>query len=154
MDFSSPVTGTSLSGLTTPTYTIVPDTAPGLNGKQWAVSALGGTQTGVAPNSVGAPFTATYSRPTSFRTASDGVLSAQGIIADCPTNRFKRIVRKAVNVNDEGGSAIMWIETTYHVPVNSTIADPTGVKACMSFDGGLASQDYDDWFDAIHQGTL
>lgn len=44
---SSPLTGASQSDLTSPTYTLTSDVAPNSNGEQAAVTALGGTQTGV-----------------------------------------------------------------------------------------------------------
>ena len=64
---TSPVTGAAQTGLTTPTYTFVADVAPDANGKQVAVTALGGTQVGVTPHSVASPFTGTFVRPKSFK---------------------------------------------------------------------------------------
>jgi hypothetical protein len=52
---TSPITGGAQTGLTSPTYTVVTDTAPpGNPGKQVAVTALGGTQAGwFRPDGVG-----------------------------------------------------------------------------------------------------
>lgn len=45
---SSPVTGGAQTGFTSPTYTLTADTPPaGSGGKQYAATALGGTQAGV-----------------------------------------------------------------------------------------------------------
>jgi hypothetical protein len=60
---TSPVTGAAQTGLTSPTYTLSTDVAPSINGKQHAITALGGTQTGVNSHSVAAPFTCTFVRP-------------------------------------------------------------------------------------------
>lgn len=54
---SSPVTGGTQTGLTSPTYTLTADIAPSALGKQHAVTALGGTQTGVRTSSAADPFT-------------------------------------------------------------------------------------------------
>lgn len=49
---TSPITGAAQTGFTTPTYTHVSDVAPEANGRQVAVTALGGTQTNVIAHSV------------------------------------------------------------------------------------------------------
>lgn len=54
---TSPITGAAQTGFTSPTYTLTSDLAPDNNGKQVAVTALGGTQVGVTTHSVAAPFT-------------------------------------------------------------------------------------------------
>jgi len=56
---TTPVTGGAQTGFTAPTYTLSVDTAPDINGKQHAVTALGGTQAGVTSHSVSNPFTVT-----------------------------------------------------------------------------------------------
>lgn len=38
---SSPVTGAAVTGLTSPTYSLTTDVAPSLNGKQYAITAVG-----------------------------------------------------------------------------------------------------------------
>lgn len=47
ISLTTPVTGAAQTGLTSPTYTHVVDTPPNAYTKQYAVTALGGTQTGV-----------------------------------------------------------------------------------------------------------
>jgi len=66
-NLTSPVTGASQTGFTAPTYTLTVDTAPDVNAKQWAVTALGGTQAGVSSHSVASPFTVTMFRPKVLR---------------------------------------------------------------------------------------
>jgi len=67
ISYTNPVTGAAQTGLTSPTYTLVADIAPDVNGRQWAVSALGGTQTGVRTHSASDPFTITVMRPKVFQ---------------------------------------------------------------------------------------
>lgn len=154
MNLNSPVTGFAQTGLTSPTFTLVPDTAPMSNGKQFAISALGGTQTGVAANSVGAPFSITYVRPAAFKMADAGILAASGMIANVPKNVHKLITRKAVGVNSEGGKGVLLIETTFSVPVNSPDTDLVSIKSAISAHVGAIQQDGDQWFEGILDGTL
>lgn len=61
------ITGQAQTGLTSPTYTTTVDVAPSANGKQWAITALGGTQTNVDSHSVSKPFTVTVFKPAVMR---------------------------------------------------------------------------------------
>lgn len=156
MNLTSPVTGFAQTGLTSPTYTLVSDTAPSTNGKQFVVNALGGTQTGVVPNSIGAPFTISYFRPPLIKVADAGILSAAGMIpaSSAPLNSFTLITRKAVAVNEVGGRAMARVETKFHVPVNAAEVDLVSIKAMISAHVGAIQQDGDQWFEGIEQGTL
>lgn len=60
---SSPLTGSALTGLTSPTYTLTSDTPPDVNSKAWVVTALGGTQTGVNSHKNELPFRIIARRP-------------------------------------------------------------------------------------------
>ena len=73
MTFSltSPITGAAQTGFTTPTYTHVADTAPDVNGRQVAITALGGTQAGVTVHSVASPFSITFFRPKAYKVGKD-----------------------------------------------------------------------------------
>lgn len=92
---SSPVTGAAVSGLTSPTYTIAVDVAPSINGKQYAVTALGGTQAGVDVNTVSKPFTLSFFRPVALKTLPS-VNPVTGVIKNIPMNQYKLITRKGV----------------------------------------------------------
>jgi hypothetical protein len=84
---SSPITGGSQTGLTSPTYTILADTSPANNAKQYYVSALGGTQTGVLAHSVAAPFTLSFWKPQVLRTLKP-VNPVTGVLKEVPTNPY------------------------------------------------------------------
>jgi hypothetical protein len=105
---TSPITGSAQTGFTAPTYTIVADSPPANNGKQWVVSALGGTQTGVSVNSVSKPFTISFFKPASLR-ALPPANPLTGVIKSIPMNKYKLIVRKgaapAANQNPITNSA-------------------------------------------------
>lgn len=156
MNLNSPITGMPQTGLTSPTYSLVSDTAPSLNGKQFAVVSVGGTQSGVQPNTVGKPFSISFFRPATLKTAMAGILSAAGLIppAAAPLNVYTLITRKAVAVNGVGGVAIARVETRFHIPVNAPEQDPASIKAMISAHGGAITQDPDQWFESIESGTL
>lgn len=141
MSFSltSPVTGAAQTGLTSPTYTHVSDIAPDSNGRQVAVTALGGTQTGVDAHSVARPFTTTFVRPKVLK----GLGKANpvtGVVASVPRNTYKIITRKGVLPLAGQASVAMIVTTTIDVPAGSDLADPANVRACLSLHLGSLSQ--------------
>jgi hypothetical protein len=149
---ASPVTGATVSGLTSPTYTLSSDIAPDVNGKQVAVSALGGTQTGVTTHSVSSPFTITYNRPKQLKQLPKiGVNGQYGAI---PKNTHKVIVRKGV-VPAAGQPAEMLIITmTIDVPAGAETYDSANVRAAISAAVGTLSQQASGVADTLISGLL
>jgi len=135
---SSPITGTAQTGFTSPTYTITADTAPGANGKQYAVTALGGTQTGVTVHSVASPFTLTFFRPLILK-GLQAVLP-NGLLRNVPRNSYKYIVRKGVTPLSGQPAVPMVITMTVDVPAGADNYDAANVRACLSAAIGLLSQ--------------
>lgn len=139
ISLSSPVTGATQAGLTSPTYTMTVDTSPAANIKQWAVTALGGTQTGVATSSMSSPFTISFSRPVSFK--QQGTLNtATGLLRSVPKNSFKVITRKGVSPLAGQPTAIMPVITSFEVPAGADLADPLAVRAALSLHIGALQQ--------------
>ena len=136
---TSPVTGSAQTGLTSPTYTLSNDTPPASNAKQFAVTALGGTQTGVDAHSVARPFTVTM-----FKPAVPKVLGQPnpitGIVSAVPNNVYTVITRKGVTPLAGQASKVMLIETKIHVPAGSDVADPQNVRAALSEHLGTLAQ--------------
>lgn len=128
---SSPITGATVTGLTTPTYTILADTPPNINGKQYAVSALGGTQTGVDVNSVSKPFTLTFFRPQVLKTLPS-INPLTGIVKNVPVNSYKLVTRKgavpAVNQQSQVGR----ITTSFDIPAGTDTYEPEEIRAMIS----------------------
>jgi hypothetical protein len=125
--------------LTSPTYTIVADTAPSSNGKQYAVTALGGTQTGVDVSSVSRPFTVTFVKPPVLRTLGSPN-PVTGIISNVPSNTYKLITRKGVLPLAGQPSKTMLVTTIIEVPAGSDTADAANVRAALSAHIGTLSQ--------------
>lgn len=150
---TSPITGGAQTGLTTPTYTITSDVAPDSNGKQVAITALGGTQTGVTTHSVAAPFTITFVRPKSFK-ALGQPSPATGRISSVPRNNYKVITRKGVLPLAGQPSQNLLITTIIEVPAGSDLADPANVRAALSAHIGALNQQSAGFGDTVVSGVM
>jgi hypothetical protein len=142
---SSPVTGAPQTGLTSPTYTLVADTAPASHGKQYYVSALGGTQTGVEVNSLSNPFTMTF-----FKVPSPKALppvNASGGLSSVPKNVFKWNVRKGLEVLSGQPRQVGLFELSMSLPAGADIQDPESIRAALSLLFGTA------WAESSNLGT-
>lgn len=136
---TTPVTGSAQTGLTAPTYTIAADMAPDVNGKQYAVTALGGTQTGVLAHSVASPFTTTFWRAKVLRVlGSPNPIT--GIVANVPVNVYKLITRKGVIPLAGQPTRVMTITTEIGVPAGADLADSEDVRAALSMHIGSLTQ--------------
>lgn len=132
---SSPITGAAVTGLTSPTYTIVSDVAPNINGKQYAVTGLGGTQTGVDVNSVSKPFTITFFRPPVLKTLP-GVNPVTGIIKNIPVNTYKLITRKGAQPAANQAHMVARVTTIIEVPAGVDTYEPEELNALISAHAG------------------
>lgn len=137
---TSPVTGAPQTGLTSPTYTLTADTYPSPHGEQFAVTALGGTQTGVDVHSVSKPFTLSMERPAQFRQL--GLPNpVTGVINSVPMNVYKIRVRKGVDVDSTQPSKIASAEIRISVPAGSDQEDAVSIRAMCSLLFGACYQD-------------
>lgn len=136
---SSPVTGSAQTGLTAPTYTILPDSNPESYGKQYYVSALGGTQTGVTAHSVASPFTLSCFKPKILKILAP-VNPVTGVLRNVPTNDYKVITRKGVIPLAGQSSRTMLIKTDLGIPAGADLADPLSVRAAIAAHIGLLTQ--------------
>lgn len=152
INITTPVTGGAQTGFTSPTYTVTADVAPDINGKQVAVTALGGTQTGVTLHSVASPFTGTVVRPKQLRVL--GVPSGNGYISSVPTNTYKVITRKGVTPAVNQPARIMPIMTTIDVPAGADTYDSANVRAAIALHIGLLNQLSAGLGDTVVNGLL
>lgn len=135
---STPVTGAAQTGFTSPTYTLSVDSAPDVNGKQHAVTALGGTQASVTSHSVASPFTITFWRQKVLKVLS--AVDNSGVLRSVPNNVYKVITRKGVLPLAGQAYRNMQITTIVEVPAGADTADPANVKAALSLHIGALSQ--------------
>lgn len=150
---TSPVTGSAQTGLTAPTYTIVADQAPDANGKQFYVSALGGTQTGVLAHTVAQPFTMSAFRPRVLQTLAP-VNPTTGVLRAVPMNVYKVITRKGVIPLAGQAAKTAWISSDFHVPAGADQADNISLRAMISAHIGLLTQLSNELGNTVSTGTI
>jgi len=139
VNVTSPVTGAAQTGFTTPTYTVVADTPPNAYSKQWAVTALGGTQAGVDVHGASKPFTVTFARPQQVRNAPV-VNPVTGIMGNSPRNIYSVLVRKGVLPLAGQMPQIMVLRCDLSVVAGSDLAEPEDIRAALSLLIGALSQ--------------
>lgn len=149
---TSPVTGSAQTGFTSPTYTHVADTAPDANGKQYAVTALGGTQAGVTVNSVSSPFTTTFWKPKFARMM--GKMNSLGYVVGNPVNVYKHVTRKGVQPAANQLNQNMIITTTISVPAGAENYDAANMRAALSLHIGALNQQSAGIGDLANTGVL
>lgn len=138
INFTSPVTGAAQAGLTSPTYTLTADLAPDSNGRQMAVTALGGTQTGVGAHSAANPFTIVAVRPKTIK--SPGVIDNNGVLRSVGRNTYFVTTRKGVLPLAGQQRIPLVIRTSIEVPAGAEDADPISVQAALSLHVGALTQ--------------
>lgn len=150
---TSPVTGAAQTGFTAPTYTHAADVAPDDNGKQVAVTALGGTQAGVTVHSVSSPFTATIIRPRVFKALSQ-VNPTTGALPGVPKNTWKVIIRKGCLPLAGQQPAILVAKLEIDVPAGSDTADAPNIRAALSLLIGVLTQQSAGLGDSLVSGII
>lgn len=154
MALASPLTGATMTGyLTSPTYTVAADLAPAPNGKQYAVTALGGTQTSVDISSVAKPFTVTMFKPALLKQLPV-VNPVTGVLPAVGRNVFKVITRKGVLPLAGQSPVVLLIESSISVPVGAGDADPNSVAAALSLHIGALWEQSNEIMDTVKSGVV
>lgn len=135
---SSPVTGAAQTGFTSPTYTVEDMAAPTHFQTQYAVTALGGTQTGATAHSVSSPFTVTFERPRALKVL--GLPNPNGFYAQVPVNTYKVRTRKGVTPAADQPDRIAPIVTEIGVPAGADSYDAAELRAALSLHIGSLEQ--------------
>lgn len=149
---ASPVTGAPGTGLTSPTYTLATDVAPDVNGVARAVTALGGTQTGVEVSSPSNPFTLLATRPKVLRTLP--ALLANGQLPSVAKNVWVVSTKKGVDVLSGQPKQVMTCRLEIGVPAGADTADPESVRAALSLFIGSLWEQSNELGDAIVSGVI
>lgn len=150
---TSPITGAAQTGFTTPTYTNVTDVAPDINGRQYAVTALGGTQTGVRTHAVSDPFTVTFTRPKSPK-ALQSPNPVTGRYGSVPKNTYSCIVRKGANFAANQAPEIVLCRLYVDVPAGSDAYDSANIRAAISALVGALTQQSAGFGDMLVNGVI
>lgn len=152
-NLTSPITGAAQTGFTAPTYTLTADTAADVNGKQMAVTALGGTQTGVTAQSVASPFTITFWRPKIMKILGK-TNPVTGLLPSVPLNTYKVITKKGVLPLAGQPYAMARMTTVIEIPAGADTADPANLRAMHSAHIGALSQQSAGMGDTVVTGVM
>ena len=148
----SSTTGGTVTGLTSPTFTLADDTAPVVNAKQKTVTALGGTQGAATANTASKPFTATFYRPAAIKPLPSAN-PISGLRGQIPNNQYKLIIRKGgYAASDVPVTAICRL--TIDVPAGMDTYNSDEVRSMVSFLVGLLSEESSDLADTLLTGVL
>jgi hypothetical protein len=148
----SSTTGATVTGLTSPTYTLVDDTAPVVNAKQKTVSALGGTQGSATANTASRPFTETFYRPAAIKPLP-APNPISGLRGQVPNNQYKLVVRKGgYAAADVPVTAIARL--TIDIPAGMDSYNADEIRALVSFLVGLLTEEANDLAETLLTGVL
>jgi len=150
---SGAITGATVPGFTTPTYTVTADQPPSNNAKQYAVLAIGGTQANVETHSVSKPFTVTMFRPASLRQLPQAN-TATGIVKNVPNNSYKVITRKGASPAANQVPLVARITTIIEVPAGTDTYEAEDIKAMLSCHIGILSNQSSGIADTVLTGVL
>jgi len=150
---SSPVTGATVAGLTSPTYTLTTDVAPNINGKQYAITALGGTQTSVDINTVSKPFSISFFRPPVLKSLPQAN-PVTGVIKNVPYNVYKLITRKGASPAANQSPMMCRMTTTIEVPAGVDTYEPEDLRAMVSLHAGILSAQASGISDTLVSGII
>lgn len=142
-----------MAGLASPTFTISADMAPEANAKQYYVSALGGTQSGVLAHSVAAPFTLAMFRPKVLKTLAP-VNPVTGVLRNVPMNTYKVNTRKGVLPLAGQAHKPAWLSTEFNIPAGADLADPVALESMISAHIGLLWQLSSELGLSVRTGTI
>jgi hypothetical protein len=151
---TSPVTGTAATGFTTPSYTVVQDSAVDSNAKRWIVTAISGTGTsGVRAHSVSDEFSFTVVKPRMMK-----ILQAFSSLlpqAFKPAyNRYWLIFKKG-GIPASGLPAFpIILRCPLDVPAGVDSNDADDLRALISFAGGCYTQISAGFGDTTVNGAL
>lgn len=150
---ATPITGAAQTGFTAPTYTFVSDIAPSPNGKQYAVTALGGTQALVDVHSVSKPFTFTFYKPQQLKTLPQAN-PVTGIIKNVPINQYKLVSRKGAAPALNQTIIPMRITTSFEIPAGCDTYEPEEIRAMVSAHIGVLAANSAGIGDTVIQGII
>lgn len=136
---TSPVTGSAQTDFTSPTYTVVADSAPNAYSKQWAVTALGGTQANVSVHGASNPFTVTFSRPAAVRSAPVPNPTT-GVMGNSPRNTYSVLVRKGTKPGSNQNPQTMLLRCDFGVIAGADLTEPEDIRAALSLLIGTLNQ--------------
>jgi hypothetical protein len=154
VSLTTPVVGATVTGFTSPTFTLTEDSAQKAYAKQWAVTALGGTQPSeVDVHSISNPFTVTVERPANFRGVGQPN-PVTGSLGVQPRNVFKVRIRKGMLPLSGQSDQISNCEIRIPIVAGADSADPENIRALFSVLGGVMYGNADSLAQATIDGII
>jgi len=141
ISLTSPVTGAAQTGFTTPGYVLTVDQAPAAGSKQWAITSVTGTQTGVDAHSISKPFTIAW-----FKAAVARVLpQANPITGIIPQNKIgfniqKIKIRKGMLPAPNQIPMVGYVDINIGTPAGADSNEPEEIRAMLSLAIGALTQ--------------
>jgi hypothetical protein len=153
ISLSSPVTGATVTGLTSPTYSVAVDQAPNSYSKQWYVSGIGGTQTSVdASSTASKPWTFTFTRPPVLKSLN--TVDVTGVLRQVGFNNWEYLMRKGmIPLSGQAPRVCNW-RSTLPVLVGADSADSANIRAAVSSYVGVLNQQASGLADSMVTGSL
>lgn len=151
---ATPVTGAAVTGLTSPTYTLSADSGVDFNTKQHAVTALGGTQTGVVVSSVAAPFTVSFWRPKQFKQLPPANQVTGARSGRVPMNEYGLNIRKGVLPAANMPYETAMVQVRIRIPAGADTYDQANLKAMLSLLGGILNAEANDIATVVTTGVF
>lgn len=153
ISISSPVTGAPVTGLTSPTFTVVADQPPNPQTKQWYVSAIGGTQASVdASSSASKPWTFAFSRPAQMKTLN--AVDSTGVVRNVGFNTFEYLMRRGLLPLAGQASRVSNWKAQMPIPAGADLADAPNIRAACSSYFGVGYQQATGLADSMISGSL
>lgn len=153
ISLSSPVTGATQTGFTSPTYTVTQDTAVDSNAKRYIVTALGGTQTSVRTHAISDPFAITFVRQKVLN-ALPSANPITGKYPRVPRNRYWVLTDKGANYASSQSPDIAHAKTMLDVPAGSDATDAPNLRGLTSLHVGAMWQIASGLGDTLVNGNL
>lgn len=155
---TSPITGSAMTGFTSPTYTFSEDTTDA-DSRRLVFTAAGGTQVGVETHSVSSPFFLTISRPKQIKFLPRAN-PVSGLYPAIPVNEYRVKLCKGGTVNGSIAGAAsetqVLIDTRIRVPAGLELSsnDPEEIKAAICCYAGFMYSNASGLYDLVSTGLL
>lgn len=153
LDITTVVTGATVTGLTSPTYTMTLDNPPSNNARQSIVSSVGGTQTGVRTHSPSDPFTMTITKPN--QAAAYPRVSANGLkIGKTTRNKYTVLIRKGTVPLAGQPAEVSDIRVELNVVSGAEVNDKANIAAMLSLAAAHVNREANNWYLAATTGGI
>lgn len=145
-------TGGAQANLTSPTYTYVTDVQPSPNSRQYVVTTIGGTQTGVRTSTAGDPFTCRIKRePYKALPPANPVTGSYGNV---PLNKTEWLFRKGLKIDSAGTIRVGNIRVIAELPAGCESNDSINIEALTSFFIGMMNEESSDIGESLKTGII